>query len=278
MAAKQNAIGLKELKSKNYQKAQTHFLKSIELDKFRNVVAELAHFNLACALSLSKAPFNKKAKDHLSSSLKHAINRKEAVLGYPGIKPTNQLIPRGFLGETKTQPSFLPEKARDFLRKVPKHLIKDPIKVLYHGPKARVPKYLRIIADQLKLVGLNIAYTQTDQTWMTKDDSKYSMYVFGNVVEFSDPLLVYAHYLKTGPSPLHTDIADAHFNELYHDAYKEDDLQRRSSLIQKITLHMEKEARMIPLSERFQAFGHNNRIKTIGDVDLTFDYDQILLK
>ncbi len=214
---------------------------------------------------------------HFREAITHAINKPNLIKRYQFLRVTSQLIPDKFLGRSPEINTYDIVKAKITLNMVDKPYNK--IKALYHGTK-KLSLYLKVMKEQLKKIGIEVEFVQTDQIWFNPGDKNYAFYVFGNTVDFADPLVVYAHYNPLGVSPLHTDSSDEKFEELYRKVSTEFDQIKRAEFIRLMTQHFRENYRMIPLFERVQIFAVGPRIKSIGreKLLLTFNYDLVKLK
>src|SRR5690606_25248374 len=90
-------------------------------------------------------------------SIYYAINRNELSDGLSAFRPTFELLPKHFWGRSEVSDPYNPDKARKFLKHVPKELIKRNWRVPVFSGSPFSKEYqhiLSILRRQLNAVGL----------------------------------------------------------------------------------------------------------------------------
>ena len=210
--------------------------------------------------------------------LHHLIDRSK-ILTDKSTKELFEPLPDFFWGRLKAKNPHSLEIAKKLWEKLPTK-IKDHQHIIYYHGSNELPAYLSEVSNQLKHFGIKHMFKQIKGIKLTEKEADASMFIYGTLADFVDPLNFFNSYLDGSNRPFQRPDTDPKFKQLFQNAMEAPSLDLRVSTIKELSKYFIEHNRAIPLYEIKMKYSVHKRVKTIGQQNLgpALDLSEVRLK
>ncbi len=218
-------------------------------------------------------------KNHLfRKAIKNSLNRNQIANNSINLIPQYELIPAGLWGHAKIKEQFDLESAKKLVLSLPDNIRNKTHILGWNG--ASKNKVLEI-KRQLEQSGLKFDLKKTTEYKISEENKDFTIFVYGAMASFLDPLNMFSLYLPTGARPLQHPEHNTDFEKLYQEAQNTKHLDEKISKIAKISQFVNDQIYTVPILTIKNTHSFNSKkIESLGDQgrDIGIDLTKVRMK
>ncbi len=206
-----------------------------------------------------------------------SLDRDKLTMG-DSFRAANEIIPKGFIGQTKIKPFADRDLAKKIFSKLPDDIKSATHTFEYHGPKGKVPYYIAQLSNQFEAIGMKVKFQGTSKVKIGEENKNVVGHIGGLITSYADPLLLLGNFMPGSGQEYEIPENMLYEHELFKKASYEIDTNLRATYISELSKRFSARDILIPLFEINSVIYLNEGTVHIGNQMLTLGLDVAKLR